>query len=474
MLFEFIVAGRTFSVPYTTIITSSQLVRDYSDTSYPSTAINNNNSGKSSSTTTTTTTATATTNTTTTTATTNTTTTATTNTTTTVDRLQLPLPSEYSRAVVHYVNFLTVRKKRSLDKDLTTDLLLERFALANFLQADGYFNWNIKCLFRYWSRLSPTLYSTTTSQDVLERIVIRLPYNLLPQHYRNSMSFMTSWVETNMNKIVEFEDSYFYHMAEAAQRLTYFDGDVPLCCYRTHYDKQPLTALIRVSTMSVTSAMSTTSVVQQTPSDAGVATTLTLSMAKEKGLIDNLVTFIYNRQLTPAIRNLTVDKTRTGLWLEVPRDLLVRHTYVDDLEEGPAETYSIIKSTLNTADLSGVDLSINCFSDDESVTDELAAKNSLHYVIIKGGGRLRTRVSYIKGKRDGSYENYSETGVLLSRGSYQKGTQVGAWQKYYDNGQLHSKGCYSADGLKIGLWHEYYSSGKVVYIGNYHQGIRVK
>lgn len=394
MLFEFVVAERRLAVPYEDVVVSSQLVRDYLDSNLLMTNTTQQQSSQQ-------------------------------------QLVQLPLPTEYSRAIVHYVNFLTVRKKHSLDKELTTEVLLERLALAHFLQADGYFNANIKCLFKHWSSLSPTLYSSVISQAVLERLVIRLPYHYLPNSYQSDTDFLVKWLAVNKDRVVEFENSYYHHMAESYNE-GYIDlaGDTSYCCYRSHRNKQPLSS----SSISSSSAAAAAAIV--------VNTNQLLKAAKDKGLIDQVVSFVHNTKLTPAIRNITVDTVKTGVWLEAFGNSLKLENYLAGVLEGSNVFYNVDHKLLLTTNLP----QLNLLSKDDNGNND-NDNSSLHHYIISNGGRLRIKANFRDGKRHGYYQHHDSYGRLMSIGQYH-------------------------DGLKVGAWSEYFND-VVMYIGEYRDGVRV-
>lgn len=86
-------------------------------------------------------------------------------------------------------------------------------------------------------------------------------------------------------------------------------------------------------------------------------------------------------------------------------------------------------------------------------------------------GKIYWRGKYIKGKKEGLWVQYFESGDVSSKGNYLDGNREGFWIGYFGHGQLHSKGNYK-NGKKDGFWIEYWENGLVFSKGNYKNGLR--
>ncbi|MDA7809165.1 toxin-antitoxin system YwqK family antitoxin [bacterium] len=64
------------------------------------------------------------------------------------------------------------------------------------------------------------------------------------------------------------------------------------------------------------------------------------------------------------------------------------------------------------------------------------------------------RGSFKNGKKEGSWEEYRENGLLFKKGTYKNGKKEGSWEEYRENGLLFKKGTYK-NGKKEGSWEEY-------------------
>ena len=66
-----------------------------------------------------------------------------------------------------------------------------------------------------------------------------------------------------------------------------------------------------------------------------------------------------------------------------------------------------------------------------------------------------------RGFKQGYWEHYTFTGILLSKGSYKNDKADGIWEYYHDNGNLWRKGLYLKGELH-GYWDHYRIDGKLV------------
>ena len=65
---------------------------------------------------------------------------------------------------------------------------------------------------------------------------------------------------------------------------------------------------------------------------------------------------------------------------------------------------------------------------------------------------------YIRGKKEGKWEEFYKINTLISKGSYKNNFKEGSWYYNHKNGQLESEGEYKK-GLKDGEWIYYDESG---------------
>ena len=129
-------------------------------------------------------------------------------------QLQLTLPPQYSEAIVeHYVNHLNGNKKNILN----CKFLVRAFELADFMEDDVYFEWLIKQLFDGWNILSADFYEATIESLVVDRIMLRVPYNFLSPAYKQNRNFIIEWVESNRGKVVtlNFTERYYLNVSDS-------------------------------------------------------------------------------------------------------------------------------------------------------------------------------------------------------------------------------------------------------------------
>lgn len=111
-------------------------------------------------------------------------------------KVTIPLPDSYYWAIKHsYFNWLQGRGCR-LDKAYK---LAHCLKLANFLEDDDYFNYNLNFLLQRW--LYRDLANKVLSQlsdELVETIYLRIPHPILPEHLRHNEAFMVRWLQRNL------------------------------------------------------------------------------------------------------------------------------------------------------------------------------------------------------------------------------------------------------------------------------------
>lgn len=178
------------------------------------------------------------------------------------------ITSQLSKKKINLYNLYTI------DSHLDFQQIIKHLELADYLQADNYFEWCLEHhLFRRWSHHVDELYKSNISSPILEQIVICLPYVFLPVSYQQDMAFMVRWVDHNMCKSVMFEGGYCHHII-----ATKYVSD----------DKIPFETLL------------------SSGRDVWLAGYSANYSAPGDKFTDHHVEFIYNPSLTPPIRQLTI------------------------------------------------------------------------------------------------------------------------------------------------------------------------
>lgn len=95
-------------------------------------------------------------------------------------------------------------------------------------------------------------------------------------------------------------------------------------------------------------------------------------------------------------------------------------------------------------------------------------RNDGEHVSRYGKGQVRERRHYLKGKLDGVYESYYETGQLIVRISYKDGLRHGEAVSCYRDGTLREKCTFEKDKL-VGEYTSYYETGQLREKENYNQ-----
>jgi len=106
-------------------------------------------------------------------------------------------------SLTDYVYFLTHEKDRSVifEKEVMVDCL----KIYNITGDHNYFDYLIVQLHKFWTLLSPILYSSNIGVDhnIMWDIHLHTPHQLLPSSFVNNKKFYDSWLELNTgNKIV--------------------------------------------------------------------------------------------------------------------------------------------------------------------------------------------------------------------------------------------------------------------------------
>jgi antitoxin component YwqK of YwqJK toxin-antitoxin module len=59
----------------------------------------------------------------------------------------------------------------------------------------------------------------------------------------------------------------------------------------------------------------------------------------------------------------------------------------------------------------------------------------MHFINYHENGRVKEMGSYLNGKRDGLWNQYTDTGVLLARATFHDGVRQGVWEFRTADGQ---------------------------------------
>ena len=111
-------------------------------------------------------------------------------------------------------------------------------------------------------------------------------------------------------------------------------------------------------------------------------------------------------------------------------------------------------------------------------SDDLVKKNELYYekftdVPFTGEvtGQKQGKIS--RGRREGKWVEYYESGHISEKANYKDGIPEGESLEYYENGQLKSKINYK-DRKQEGEWLWYYENGQLEFKNNYKDGKLIK
>ena len=103
------------------------------------------------------------------------------------------------------------------------------------------------------------------------------------------------------------------------------------------------------------------------------------------------------------------------------------------------------------------------FSPEGEITQAIEYRNG-----IKAGEGLVLE----DGSRIGHWKEYYPEGSLKAEGDYDNGIKTGKWNYYHANGKLEQTGRYNNKGKPDGIWSWYYDSGQLLREENYYRGKR--
>jgi antitoxin component YwqK of YwqJK toxin-antitoxin module len=92
--------------------------------------------------------------------------------------------------------------------------------------------------------------------------------------------------------------------------------------------------------------------------------------------------------------------------------------------------------------------------------------------VYKDGIKIGEGIYDEKGKEQGKWKEYHETGELKAEGEYVNGVKIGVWTFYHPNGKTDQKGKYDKKGRPIGDWKWYYDDGSLLREETYTDGLR--
>tara|TARA_R110002049_G_scaffold222381_1_gene394026 strand:- start:100 stop:501 length:402 start_codon:yes stop_codon:yes gene_type:complete len=72
-------------------------------------------------------------------------------------------------------------------------------------------------------------------------------------------------------------------------------------------------------------------------------------------------------------------------------------------------------------------------------------------------GKKAKEVASVKGKAEGAFSMFYESGELMTAGRYVNDEKDGIWKTYYKNGKIKEKGKYQ-NGEKVGVWKTFYKN----------------
>jgi len=331
---------------------------------------------------------------------------------TTSSGVMIELPPSFTAAVVgRYKQFVSNNSQYCTPVG-SWSTLSGSLQLAHFLQDDSYFEHCLQQLFNNWFRFSVDAYNSKLSQDLLDRLVIRLPFHLLPASRHHDKRFLQRWLvvsPTHPANTVIFDGDSQYHLncpseatpaivKAAAVDVTTSDDN---CCSINR----------KLYTYCVIKGYQAEYVASFRINDKFELTNIQVGQRRE-GM---WYTYHSNGKLNSVV--IYCNGKRQGLWTEYHYDgsLCATGQYVDDLAQGLWSYYH-------------------------------------------GNGNLRRQGCYANGKETGEWLDYCYDGTIAARGCYLDGLEHGVWRYYGKNGVVTKQGRYK-HGKRSGIWSLYQDNG---------------
>lgn len=92
--------------------------------------------------------------------------------------------------------------------------------------------------------------------------------------------------------------------------------------------------------------------------------------------------------------------------------------------------------------------------------------------VYKDGVLIGKGIFDEKGREQGHWKEYHETGELKAEGDYLNGVRINDWTFFYPDGKIDQKGKYDVRGRPIGTWKWYYENGQLLREEQYSEGVR--
>jgi len=92
--------------------------------------------------------------------------------------------------------------------------------------------------------------------------------------------------------------------------------------------------------------------------------------------------------------------------------------------------------------------------------------------VYKDGVLIGKGIFDEKGREQGHWKEYHDTGELKAEGDYLNGVKVGEWKFFYPDGKTDQQGTYDQRGRAIGTWKWFYENGQLLREEKYTDGLR--
>jgi antitoxin component YwqK of YwqJK toxin-antitoxin module len=111
--------------------------------------------------------------------------------------LKMLLKNVSDISITNYAYFL---RGTSTTVIIDQDNMMESLEIYHITEDKNYFSYLISQLHKFWTLLSPVLYSNDVNSNVKRDVYLHCPHLLLPKLYLNNKLFMDEWIKLNIDK----------------------------------------------------------------------------------------------------------------------------------------------------------------------------------------------------------------------------------------------------------------------------------
>lgn len=409
------------------------------------------------------------------------------------------IPKRYAAVLHTYIQVVKLKLTTlNLISLLAVDDVYLSLNFAHWLEDNYYLTMVIKVCFNSWSQLKSKL-AGSVNGSIRSRILMMLPYELLPTDCRGSERFMTSWLTYNRRRKLVVDDKIYYinvPSGDGRQLRNWHTEDGKTSGWKfsfwdvTYINNKTSKVVVgnnsntndntNVSNNTVTTNINPVEHDNSQVHTVDTPTLVTNSDATNSGIIasnnvaaDNSspsddtdavddVDELNNDESVAGVIAETAGETATGtagLGETVPAGNLNVGS-VSSIEDGHlmfTDVSSVVASATNSLPTETLVATTTTTTTTDSLTKNAVTEGVLKFRVSK--------VHLVDGELDGTSVAYWSNGIPREVGQWKRGKRHGSWQHYRkSDGRLLNELTY-VDGLREGLYVSYSRTFREV--GNY-------